>query len=157
MFTLRGRGGWGKRSCRGRNLSPHPPTPISLPSPCFLLQIPNTTLCIDWTQPETVVPALRPCLIHFSLKEESASSQSWESGGQGLRAGFFRSPLKSETYEPILLRGRWYGLPRRQLSRQGVWELGIKTVRWTGWVVLDKLHLIPEPHFPYFKQGQCWN
>lgn len=45
--------------------------------------------------------------------------------------------------------------PRRQLTRQGVWELGIKTVSRTGWVVLDKLHLISEPHFPCFKQGQC--
>lgn len=33
-FTLRGRGGWGKRSCRGRNLSPNPTPHLLPPSAC---------------------------------------------------------------------------------------------------------------------------
>ena len=81
----------------------------------------------------------------------------WGEGSrrQGSRARFFWSSQKLEREEPELEREVMRS-PRRQLSRQGVWELGIKPVRRTGWVVSDKVQWTLVPHFPPLKHRQCY-
>lgn len=92
-FTLRGRGGWGKRSCRGRNLSPnptpHPPTPICLPSPCFLLQIPNTTLCIDWPSLKPWSQPCGPVWSTFHWRRSLPRARAGKVEGRGWGQDFF--------------------------------------------------------------------
>lgn len=141
--------GWGKGLCWGRNL-------LCPPGHHWLPHAGPQRCSAHWlTQLEMQAPPLLPSQNHFSLKEEDVGSPGRGSGGQRLRAEFFFwSPQKLEIGTWTVEREVIWS-PRRQLSRHGVWELGIRTVQWTGWVVSDKLHWTLVPHFPCIKQRQC--
>lgn len=65
-------------------------------------------------------------------------SWSWGNRGQRLRVGFSWSPQKLEKLNS------WEGgdmVSKKAIKWTGAWELGIKTVRWIGWVALVTFNL----------------
>lgn len=149
VYECSGRRGRGKRWC-WRDLFPSPAVSG------FLLHVPYTALCTGWPTRNQRTQACCPVGSTLHWRKRMFGSIEEGSRRQGLRARFFWSPRKLEREEPELEREVMRS-PRRQLSRQGVWELGIKPVRRTGWVVSDKVQWTLVPHFPSLKHRQCYN
>ena len=122
----------------------------------FLLHVPYTAVCAGWPTRNQRTQACCPVGSTLHWRKRMFGSIEGGSRRQGSRARFFWSPRKLEREEPELEREVMRS-PRRQLSRQGVWELGIKPVRRTGWVVSDKIQWTLVPHFPSLKHRQCYN
>lgn len=144
-----GRRGRGKRWCWR-----DPSLPLAVSS--FLLHVPCTAVCTGWPTRNQRTRAYCPVGSTLQWRKRMFGSIEGGSGRQGSRARFFWSPRKLKREESELEREVMRS-PRRQLSRQGVWELGIKPVRRTGWVVSDKVQWALVPHFPSLKHRQCYN